>query len=834
MGFFSKEISEDTTSKNKSVGATRDFSDDSILNQLKSISTPFKYTASHPLEVSKKVVSKDLPEFLSGIGSLAALTAIKGPGKVIRSSTRLMTKPKKELKHILKGARNLSRSALIDFASTFGYAPRNSDAELKDLYKLGMDAWYSDPEIAKTKIREKPLSSLIDMMTIVSPVAKPILKSKQLLNLKEALTPQVIKSFKETSKVKKLIRNEKNILTEKYLNELSKPSKITKIINEPEFIPVSKQPLIDIIKGFQKGKTVATPEATGKFIQKTIDTGKIKPGLKGKELLTATRSKVKEKLAKQLYDDLYKLPKDQKFRIKINDLDDVTKATISKYLDEPDTKSLLKNTYGAADDITKHFTEELPKLSASIDKIIKNEFTNMSEKHWLVKAHDKALDAWRTTVLTLRPKWYVNNIIGNMIFNSYGGVGPLSYGRRMFSKKWKGIIPDELLGKGIYSELSADIAGKYGRVGKLFSKLSSYNEKVDDWFRSAHYIKKGNIAARKELVKYNILDAVKTKEKLKYLNDIKSNHPDLVKEILTDVEKVNGNFKNLSPFERDKVKKFVPFYNFAKLQTLLIARMPQNPLRLKAIKELQDFAMLTLSPSEQEKFKEGKVKLYSGTKEGEKRDVYLNTEYINPINFPYRSGGEFLSALSPFVKAPLEAIQKKSLFTGKELRSPLTLRLKLPNYEEEYYTVQNDGTLKEGSELDKKRWIESNTPTFPQYYRLFKPTKKHSDIAKAYEKSKWERFGNLGITMSVNLPEFEEDMSYKNLDEFLSGKEIEMSFKNIEKTPEFDMLVEKASREGREGKFWDNFDKSIEKIAKEKEAFLKDYYDKRLKTRAGK
>lgn len=72
---------------------------------------------------------------------------------------------------------------------------------------------------------------------------------------------------------------------------------------------------------------------------------------------------------------------------------------------------------------------------------------NLGHTNPLVKAYDRVLNTWRTTVLTLMPRYYVNNILGNSVLLMFGGVMPFTKSTA-FRQGTSHLIPGEMASTG--------------------------------------------------------------------------------------------------------------------------------------------------------------------------------------------------------------------------------------------------------------------------------------------------------------------------------------------------------------------------------------------------
>lgn len=195
--------------------------------------------------------------------------------------------------------------------------------------------------------------------------------------------------------------------------------------------------------------------------------------------------------------------------------------------------------------------------------------------HWTFHTLTKMTKPWRTLLLTLSPKWYVNNVFGNAILATAEGVKFKDVYKAY--RDWKAAdvpldIPQahslltqidggehSLIHRRLTSDMSA--SPKLTAKGKVVleharHRLVRANESVDEIMRAAVYEKHLRTGASREFA-------------------------------LTRASKAMVDYGDLSPIERGLVRSIVPFYAWQKGILKLVARFPvDHPLGTYALMQL--------------------------------------------------------------------------------------------------------------------------------------------------------------------------------------------------------------------------------------------------------
>lgn len=177
----------------------------------------------------------------------------------------------------------------------------------------------------------------------------------------------------------------------------------------------------------------------------------------------------------------------------------------------------------------------------------------------ILKAYDFATGKWKHTVLALSPRWHFGNIVGNMAMAAAAGLSPadmvvyIGQARKMIKE---GEAPAELLSSGFHfgeKALGAMEKGPLAGAERFKHPIQfSYqmNQYVDDLNRTMIYLaKKGEGVSSQAAVDMAL--------------------------------KAAGDFGRMTPFEKNVLRRVLPFYAWQKHITKLAFRLPlEDPARV--------------------------------------------------------------------------------------------------------------------------------------------------------------------------------------------------------------------------------------------------------------
>lgn len=176
------------------------------------------------------------------------------------------------------------------------------------------------------------------------------------------------------------------------------------------------------------------------------------------------------------------------------------------------------------------------------------------------RAYDSATGKWKHTVLALSPRWHFGNVVGNLAMAVGAGLNPIDivkYGNQARTAVRNGESPAALLSSGYHfsEEAMNALAGPTpkGFVEAMKHPIQwSYNmnQYVDDVNRTMIYLAKKSEGVSSQAAVDIALKAA-------------------------------GDFGRLTPFEKNVMRRIMPFYTWQKHITKLAFRLPlEDPARV--------------------------------------------------------------------------------------------------------------------------------------------------------------------------------------------------------------------------------------------------------------
>lgn len=326
-----------------------------------------------------------------------------------------------------------------------------------------------------------------------------------------------------------------------------------------------------------------------------------------------------------------------------------------------------------------YFHPDVAKALKTVDKVV----TDPAAGAQLFKTFDKIQNIWKLNMTALNPGHHIRNFAGDVFLNFEDGVvNPARYSESaQILKNWRE-APDAVHimvgGRRLNAQEVMDLfASKGGKSGFFRSELVSSGikpvEKIremaevrEDWTRLAHFVdvlkKEG-----KNVKTYDDLDKVAS-------------------EAGRRVRKFNIDYGDLTPAERNGMKRVVPFYTWMRknipvqLETLAL-----QPGKVNAIPKFMKFLNTATGQSGQDPNFLGlnltplwlrQMASVRVAGEGQGR----NGVYWEPSVIPFTDIGQYteggpqgiistlLGTTSPFIRTPIEYATGRSLQTGGPLQ----------------------------------------------------------------------------------------------------------------------------------------------------------------------
>lgn len=212
------------------------------------------------------------------------------------------------------------------------------------------------------------------------------------------------------------------------------------------------------------------------------------------------------------------------------------------------------------------------------------------------RGYDNVMQMWRGGILALAPRWYLNNFIGNTIF--YGFATGMDFASIRLATKMRDQIPFRVHAGGISSQgtdrpevpITSDPKGA-NAFTRGYSRVVMRGYRINNIFegaiRDAAYVH-----AMKKLLKneglYN--KSARSKRAKGQANDIElmeaiASSPDYIKrEAIREMEKWMGDYQSLGKFERDVLRRAMPFYSWIKVINTWLFGLPfRSPIRAEML-----------------------------------------------------------------------------------------------------------------------------------------------------------------------------------------------------------------------------------------------------------
>ncbi|MCX7621193.1 MAG: hypothetical protein N2037_10170 [Acidimicrobiales bacterium] len=318
-------------------------------------------------------------------------------------------------------------------------------------------------------------------------------------------------------------------------------------------------------------------------------------------------------------------------------------------------------------------TEPTYVVPKEIERAIQETKTKL-ETNPLLRLYDKGLGWWKIATLALNPRWVYQNIIGNSLMAAteltprqmLNVVGELVSSSSQIRNLRK--TPDDatafLLQRGFTAEELKSIGSNVERspVGLMFKM----NEVVDDTTRIAIYWAKREDAKRlRSWADEQIKAGRISKEQW---DRLEASAKMTEEQALDRALKVAGDFSTFTPFEKNIVRRVIPFYGWLRHQTKLMFRLPvEHPARVAWTLHLTD---MFVDNKDLPDWLQGALKIpddwpiIGGT--------FLSTNwspFATPEHMPVLSVRSAAASLSPFIQIPAAAFGL-NVGRGRQLMMP--------------------------------------------------------------------------------------------------------------------------------------------------------------------
>lgn len=312
---------------------------------------------------------------------------------------------------------------------------------------------------------------------------------------------------------------------------------------------------------------------------------------------------------------------------------------------------------------------------------------------------DGPMNMWRASVLSLSPRWIVNNVLGNLVFMGTHAPNAIKYWLQTAGKRDKALFKmlmseeeyaemaggrffaSEALSKTHYGSAEGTktaalahkiVEGPYTGVARPLNPVATGVRKL------SHFIKSLNQSIEQAAARGIFLDEFAKKNLttttrlfhgqmtvLRHAATVGWNDKSSFRQFVDGANRVLGDYVHLSPFERQIMRRVImPFYPFYRHMTLFALKMPiDHPFKTQVFRYLQEIDK-DIS-GEMPDFLRGSTML--GELGG--KDVFFRVKSMNPLS-AINEQIPFAGALNPFIKTGLEQMLGYDTFLGEEFTNP--------------------------------------------------------------------------------------------------------------------------------------------------------------------
>lgn len=355
-------------------------------------------------------------------------------------------------------------------------------------------------------------------------------------------------------------------------------------------------------------------------------------------------------------------------------------------------ESLNDGTIGTIRAIPKHIADEMSRE-------MRHQFGNNVKLFW-----DTPMKVWKASVLSLSPRWIVNNLFGNAIFVGLENPGAfrsvlsqLDRRNRAFAESLLGYDPIRVVESGFYQEVNrgqsalttAELTGTKGEAVKRaimgdkeletgpLSPLAKMNYPSRGLQRWSRGVRTMNSYVEESFRRGIFIDELTRTNLLKFEKGLKSNlavfeeankggwTKRLVEDAYARTDRVIGNFMRYSPFEQGIIRRFLmPFYGFYRHMTNVLVKLPiEHPLKASLFQKIGE--MQNVMEVNMPEYLKGQQAINVSGLLGD--DVFLRLKNMNPLSGITEAYGP-INAINPGLKILMERGLGINTFTGEPFK----------------------------------------------------------------------------------------------------------------------------------------------------------------------
>ncbi|RJQ10617.1 MAG: hypothetical protein C4551_02285 [Bacillota bacterium] len=318
----------------------------------------------------------------------------------------------------------------------------------------------------------------------------------------------------------------------------------------------------------------------------------------------------------------------------------------------------------------------------------KEPFTNIESLRGILGIFDKGTNFWKGLATAARPGFHIRNAISNVFNNWLAGVRDISFYRDAYRLQRAAAKGDDALralrvrgknGLELWREVVSSGVTGHGWMG------ADIGETLEDVLRGARQPSRGGVLA--EALRHPVLTgrrvgtAVEDNARVAHYLAKRAEGLDIEEAVLS-VKGALFDYDELTPFERNVLKRVFPFFTWSRknipLQFSMLLQQPGVYAKLGHLKDAAE--TLSTGPDEADlpEWMRDAYVVRLPFQIGDKQ-LYANVDLpLNDLSLP--SGREVLSMLNPLLKLPVEWFTNTQLFSGTPLEDVSGEYVKAPGY----------------------------------------------------------------------------------------------------------------------------------------------------------
>lgn len=277
--------------------------------------------------------------------------------------------------------------------------------------------------------------------------------------------------------------------------------------------------------------------------------------------------------------------------------------------------------------------------------------------------YDAALGAWKGGILAYSPRWYLNNAFGNtgqsILMSPSGFADPRNWRQASASNRVSRALPDR-----VGASLSADVRESQ-TLTRLRPQLGgnpvsrtlkagmergyNINSRFENRIRRAGYVGRAKRTLRHEGVQ-----GVNKMDDAALARAIQNMPKEAQAATLRDFNLFLGDYRRMSKFEQEIMRRTFPFYSWMRVIGGLMARFPvRHPVRAAVAAQLADVGTEIVNPDDfaQPWYNRGRLPLHI-IPGGKENDLAMRTTAANPFTTHAELGAGLITAATTGIDDP--------------------------------------------------------------------------------------------------------------------------------------------------------------------------------------